>query len=92
MTDSPTNPIVTWTATYIRYVTSRGGGHPDRTKYRPKSCREEDEKGDWAGFYEVADLTRLDADDAIGISSLRSRDGKPYASNFIPRGPIIIGG
>jgi hypothetical protein len=58
-------PQVTWAATYQRYVESKGGAHPDRAKFRPRSCRSEDASGYWAGFYEVTDLRRLSDNEQI---------------------------
>jgi len=83
-------PTVTWTARYQRYVTSRDGSHPDRMKYRPPSCREEDRSGYWAGFYEISDLAELAPEATIEIKSLRRRDGSSYEKGFVPEGPTIV--
>jgi hypothetical protein len=61
----PNRPRVSWTATYLRYVESRGGAHPERSRVRPPSTIAvgEDAAGYWAGFYEVADLKPLNNDE-----------------------------
>ena len=83
---------ITWSAKFLRYVESRGGAHPDGTRFRPPSTIEwrEDEDRYWAGFYEVESLRRLDEEEQFKIADLRDRRGKLYGRGFVPEGPIII--
>lgn len=83
-------PTVLWVGYYLDYVESKGGAHPAHGRYRPPSCKEEDQSGYWAGFYELSDLQQLDPESRIAIPSLRSLDGKPYAAGFVPEGPTIV--
>ncbi|MGI8757496.1 MAG: hypothetical protein ACR2MB_16890 [Acidimicrobiales bacterium] len=83
-------PVVTWIATYLRYVHSKGGAHPDRDRYRPRSCLQEDREGFWAGFYEVANLRPLDAREVVPIGALGDANGRPYRKAFIPEGPTSV--
>ena len=83
-------PTVSWLGYYLDYVESRRGAHPDRVRFRPPSCKEEDGTGYWAGFYELRDLAQLDPEARIDIRTLRSLEGKPYAAGFVPEGPTII--
>ena len=86
------NLKVTWRGNFLRYVESRGGAHPDGTRFRPPSTAEwhEDEERYWAGFYEVELLHRLDEEGQLRIADLRDRRGKRYGRGFVPEGPIII--
>lgn len=88
----PRTPRVSWTASYLRYVESKGGAHPERARIRPPTtiADGEDAAGYWAGFYEVAELTPLSEDDQIRIRDLVDLRGKRYGRDFEPRGPMII--
>jgi hypothetical protein len=90
--DVPGRPRVSWTASYLRYVESKGGSHPERTRFRPPStiADGEDAAGYWAGFYEVADLQTLAIDDQIAVRDLTDRRGRRYRRDFVPEGPVII--
>jgi hypothetical protein len=90
--EPPVVARVTWAATYLRYVESRGGAHPDESRVRPPSTVHggEDLERYWAGFYEVADLRRLDDDEEVMVADLRDRRGWRYRRGFVPEGPIII--
>lgn len=85
-------PRVTWMASYLRYVESKGGAHPDRSRFRPRSTIEnhEDTTGHWAGFYEVEGLHRLAKDDCLEVRELRDRNGRRYRRDFVPEGPILV--
>lgn len=87
-------PTVTWIATYAGHVESRGGAHPDGDRYRPSSATGSGEDGAafWAVFWEVNDLRRLPSDEHIPIRSLRDRRGRRYGRDFVPEGPILLGG
>lgn len=87
--DDP-RPGITWIASYLGYVHSKGGAHPSRDRYRPPSCRREDRQGYWAGFYEVADLRQLASNDEIPIGTLHDADGHRYKKPFIPEGPTAV--
>ncbi len=88
----PAKPRVSWTASYLRYVESRGGAHPERARVRPPStiADGEDAAGYWAGFYEVADLEVVREEEQIAIRDLADRRGRRYRRDFVPEGPIII--
>lgn len=83
---------VTWRAEFLRYVTSRGGAHPDGTRFRPPSTVRwrEDEERYWAGFYEIESLRHLHEGEQLKIADLHNRRGKRYGRGFVPEGPIII--
>jgi hypothetical protein len=86
-------PTVTWRATYLGFVQSKGGAHPEGMKYRPPSTAKYvlDNQGSWAVFWEVADLTPLSKDQWIKIGQLRGFE-KPakYLTNYIPKGPSLV--
>lgn len=82
--------VVSWVARYLGYVESVGGRHPDKMRYRPPSCREEDKGGYWAGFYEVERLRRLDEAEQMRISTLRNPGNRAFKAGFVPEGPTII--
>lgn len=88
----PRRQRVSWTASYLRYVESKGGAHPERARVRPPStiADGEDAAGYWAGFYEVADLQPLGDDEQVAIRDLADRRGRRYGRDFPPEGPIII--
>lgn len=86
-------PTVTWAATYLRTVRSRGGAHPDGMKLRPPTTVQyaSDNTGHWAVFWEVTDLRPLAKEDRIKVSTLRSHGSKKaFVSGFRPEGPILI--
>jgi hypothetical protein len=84
-----TAPSVIWTASYLKYMESRGGEHPEGIRVRPPSTKA-DAKRYWAGFYEVADLAPLPENRWVPTGDLRDRDGRSYRRNFVPERPMII--
>lgn len=86
-------PTITWRATYVGFVQSKAGAHPEGMKYRPKSTEKYplDNHGSWAVFWEVADLTPLSKSEWIKIGQLRGFE-KPskYLTNYIPKGPSLV--
>ena len=78
---------VTWGGRYVGHVEGVDGKHPEGRRYRSRLALE-DGTGWWAVFWEVEDLHRIEP---IAVSRLTSyREGKPYASSFVPEGPILI--
>ena len=82
-----------WTGNYVRWVEVPTGAHPDGMMYRPPSTAKYpgDNKGHWAGFWEVTGLQKLEpiaripTGQFVGFGS-----GKQYKKNFIPKGPLLV--
>ena len=90
--DADGPPTVTWHAKYIGHVESKNGAHPEGMRFRSPSTGnyENDNKGWWAVFWEVASLELLPESKQLLIKELRSRSGACYKPDFVPEGPIII--
>lgn len=89
-TGVPAVPAITWRARFARYQRTERYRGPELRRIRPPSTRIEDATTPWSGFYEINDLRRLDADEAIPILGLSDQQGRPYRSAFFPEGPIVI--
>jgi hypothetical protein len=82
-----------WTGNYVRWLEVSNGAHPDGMTYRPPSTANypSDNKGHWAGFWEVKDLRKLGPEERIPTGQFVSfKSGKQYKNNFIPEGPLLV--
>jgi hypothetical protein len=85
-------PMVSWSCTYLRHVESRAGRHPYDMLYRPASTAKyaADNAGHWAVFWEVTDLQPLGGA-VIPVNKFFGHGNqKPFASGFLPKGPMIV--
>lgn len=90
-----TRPTVSWRAKYIGHCASKGGAHPEGMTFRPLTTHPHpsDNKGHWAVFWEVVDLTKLAKDEQFAVADLIGYgQGKPYKKHFIPEGPLLVEG
>lgn len=81
-----------WTAMFQRWVEVSNGAHPSGMDYRPPSTAKypADNKGHWAGFWEVSSLRQLSQGERIRTGLFVGfTSGKPYKKNFIPKGPLL---
>jgi hypothetical protein len=87
-------PVVSWQACYAGWVPATiSGGHPDGERYRPPSTYGgEDTTRHWLGFWAVTDLQALGAEEHIPIADLHDRRGRKFGGDFVPEGPILLGG
>ena len=87
-------PRVTWKARYIGHLRSRGGAHPDGTRFRPPTTSDypEDNAGYWAVFWEVVELAPIDRlEERVLIRTLRGLGSRrALGAAFVPHGPILV--
>lgn len=83
-------PVASWRATWVGWIETSGGPHPEGDMVRPASTMggKEDCAGYWAGFWEVRDLHPLGSNKKI--SELTDIHGRKYRRSFIPEGPILL--
>jgi hypothetical protein len=60
--------------------------------YRPPSAKSPaDNRGHWAGFWEVSGLRQLSQGERIRTGQFFGfRSGKRYKKNFIPERPLLV--
>lgn len=92
-TEQNLGPVESWQARFGGWVPATiSGGHPEGEGYRPPSSGGEDALGGWLGFWEVTDLEALPVEQHIPIARLHDRKGRKYGRDFVPEGPILLGG
>lgn len=88
---SPLHLEVSWQGRYIGHVSSIGGAHPQRMRFRPPSTAKYPDDMQWAIYWEVEKLHQLPEDRRIptgDFCGFNKRRG--YGRNFVPEGPILI--
>lgn len=86
-------PKVRWSARYLGHVESQNGAHPTGMTYRPVSTAQNatDNRGHWAVFWEIDELSELSKDDAIPMKLFRAYGSKKaFVSSFVPHGPTLV--
>ena len=82
-----------WRATYIGFVPSSNGSHPNGMRFRPKSTKTYalDNEGHWGLFWEVKDLKPTTSKNLFDIAEMTGFGKKRrYSKFFVPEGPILI--
>jgi hypothetical protein len=84
---------VSWAARYVQWREVPNGAHPDGMTFRPPSTAKYpgDNKGHWAGFWEVEELRQLLPNGRIPTGKfIGFKSGKQYKKNFVPEGPLLV--
>jgi len=86
-----TSFVVSWVGWYIGSVETDTGRHPQEMDHRPPSTSKypADNKGYWAVFWHVRDLTPLAPSARFPISKLQTVKGG-WRKNAPPRGPELV--